>query len=135
MKKTGHAYNTIAVKNHIKKVQSVFKKEKESPNGVIFPAPKALTMRVMIYMRRPLQHFAGRRREPGAIKQPYRKAGLASEIKKDVDNFAKLIMDAANGILYDDDAQVVMLIVGKQYDSVGWCLGRTTVAVEPFEGY
>lgn len=33
----------------------------------------------------------------------------------DVDNIAKVVMDALNGYAYDDDAQVVRLFVSKRY--------------------
>lgn len=35
--------------------------------------------------------------------------------RPDVDNYAKLVMDALNGIAWVDDAQVVQLSVGKRY--------------------
>lgn len=35
--------------------------------------------------------------------------------KPDVDNIAKIIMDALNGILYKDDKQIVELIIRKRY--------------------
>lgn len=35
--------------------------------------------------------------------------------KPDCDNIAKIILDALNGLAYDDDAQVVKLSVKKQY--------------------
>lgn len=36
-------------------------------------------------------------------------------IKPDCDNIAKIILDALNGIAYEDDKQVVFLVVGKLY--------------------
>lgn len=33
----------------------------------------------------------------------------------DLDNIAKSILDALNGIIYEDDAQVTMLMISKQY--------------------
>jgi len=36
-------------------------------------------------------------------------------VKPDIDNIVKLILDAGNGILYDDDKQIVKLSVGKIY--------------------
>ena len=36
--------------------------------------------------------------------------------KRDVDNFNKLILDAGNGILWDDDNQIQSLTVNKHYD-------------------
>lgn len=35
--------------------------------------------------------------------------------RPDVDNYLKLVLDAANGILFDDDAQVVLATVEKIY--------------------
>lgn len=44
------------------------------------------------------------------------KLGKVKHTKKpDIDNFAKAVMDACNGILYFDDSQVVDLHVGKYY--------------------
>lgn len=36
--------------------------------------------------------------------------------KRDVDNFNKLILDAASGIVYDDDVQIHRLTIEKHYD-------------------
>jgi Holliday junction resolvase RusA-like endonuclease len=36
--------------------------------------------------------------------------------KNDVDNLAKSILDGATGIIWDDDSQVVGLVVTKRYD-------------------
>jgi Holliday junction resolvase RusA-like endonuclease len=38
--------------------------------------------------------------------------------KPDVDNIAKSIQDALNKVLYRDDSQIVLLIVGKRYADV-----------------
>ena len=44
------------------------------------------------------------------------KTGAIKHLKKpDVDNFAKAVMDACNGVLYVDDSQVVDLHVSKAY--------------------
>ena len=43
-------------------------------------------------------------------------SGEVSYIKKiDSDNLAKSILDALNGVAYDDDSQVCLLIVQKLY--------------------
>ena len=39
------------------------------------------------------------------------------EVKPDIDNVAKIILDALNGIVYKDDKQVVELAVKKFYDT------------------
>ena len=47
---------------------------------------------------------------------------LAGEImptkKPDADNIAKIIMDALNGLAYDDDKQVTSLIISKHYAEI-----------------
>lgn len=35
--------------------------------------------------------------------------------KPDIDNLAKTVMDAINGVVYADDAQVVMIAASKRY--------------------
>jgi len=41
--------------------------------------------------------------------------GLRPDKKPDADNIAKIVMDALNGVAYDDDKQVVDLRVAKVY--------------------
>ena len=38
--------------------------------------------------------------------------------KPDADNIAKVVLDALNGLVYEDDKQVTMLKVKKRYDTV-----------------
>jgi Holliday junction resolvase RusA-like endonuclease len=44
--------------------------------------------------------------------------GLEFPKKPDLDNVAKLYLDAMNGIVYKDDVQVIKLRVSKRYDTV-----------------
>ena len=41
---------------------------------------------------------------------------IKATIKPDVDNVAKAVLDALNGLAFDDDKQVVRLEVSKRYD-------------------
>lgn len=50
--------------------------------------------------------------------------------KPDADNYAKLILDALNGIMWLDDAQVVDLRVRKFYDDTPRCEVRI-IEIEP----
>jgi Holliday junction resolvase RusA-like endonuclease len=43
--------------------------------------------------------------------------------KPDVDNLAKAILDALNGVAYEDDSQVYSLEVQKWYVGVGGTVG------------
>lgn len=51
--------------------------------------------------------------------------------KPDCDNIAKTILDALNGLAYDDDAQVVYLSVYKLYSRVD----RVTVRLSEAKSY
>jgi Holliday junction resolvase RusA-like endonuclease len=44
--------------------------------------------------------------------------GLEFPKKPDLDNVAKLYLDAMNGIVYKDDVQVIKLRVSKRYDTI-----------------
>lgn len=45
------------------------------------------------------------------------KGNILPETKPDVDNAAKSILDALNGLAYDDDAMVTMLTIAKVYST------------------
>lgn len=51
---------------------------------------------------------------PKSVKRPY------PTVKPDIDNFAKAILDAANGILYKDDSLICDLLVKKRYAATGY---------------
>ena len=59
-------------------------------------------------------------------------AAMVRPIRPDIDNLAKLVLDALNGIAHSDDKQVVKLVAHKLIDTVGACGGRTVVEVAPF---
>ena len=59
-------------------------------------------------------------------------APFARPIRPDIDNLAKFVLDALNGLLYTDDRQVVKLLVYKLLDNQGECEGRTVVEVSAF---
>jgi Holliday junction resolvase RusA-like endonuclease len=52
--------------------------------------------------------------KPKSVKRPY------PTVKPDIDNFTKAILDAANGILYRDDALICDLHVKKRYSDTGY---------------
>jgi crossover junction endodeoxyribonuclease RusA len=47
--------------------------------------------------------------------------------RRDIDNVAKSVLDGCNGILWNDDAQVVRVVVSKEMDKTN---PRTVVCVE-----
>lgn len=46
------------------------------------------------------------------------------EVKPDLDNLAKAILDALNGLAYEDDASVTDLIIRKHYAEIGHVIVR-----------
>lgn len=56
--------------------------------------------------------------------------GLTSARRRDIDNMAKLILDALNKVAYNDDTQVHKLNIEKARSSIGW----TLVVLEDWNG-
>ena len=52
----------------------------------------------------------------------------------DIDNLAKFVLDGMNQLVYEDDKQVVKLVVYKLFDSEHGCNGRMVVEVTKFDG-
>lgn len=51
-----------------------------------------------------------------SIKEAARSGAIYPTSRPDIDNLAKAILDACNGTIYKDDAQIVRLILYKVYD-------------------
>lgn len=66
---------------------------------------------------------------PKSVSKAVRAAMLAGEVhptkKPDLDNCAKLVQDALNGVVYVDDSQIVQLWILKEYAEEA----RTTVQI------
>lgn len=76
-------------------------------------APKALLegalkVRVVVY-RETLKSFSNRKKELAESRL------LRPVTKPDLDNHAKSVLDALNGVIYKDDSQIVDLTVSKYY--------------------
>lgn len=65
---------------------------------------------------------------PKARREDAQRFGRWHTGKPDADNLAKAVLDALNGILYEDDSQVVMLAVTKRYAKAE---PGTTVTLSP----
>jgi len=96
----------------------------------LFPRDVPISVTLLFRMKRPKMHFVASRPGPGRIKPRYADHTLAASVRSDVDNLAKLVLDSLNGVLYDDDRQVVELRAMKVMDSEGCCVGATDVLVE-----
>jgi Holliday junction resolvase RusA-like endonuclease len=113
-----------------KKIQEEFRAA-AGPGGVVFPKNVPCKMTATFYLPRPKHHFGkAARKEPKFIKQQYLGDGILSVTRTDIDNLAKMILDAGNKIIYHDDAQVVQLLATKLWHTTGNCTGFTMVRVE-----
>ena len=61
-----------------------------------------------------------------AIKQQMLEGDIVPRVKPDIDNVAKLIMDALNGIAYKDDSQIAEIHLIKKYSLEP----KTTIRIE-----
>jgi len=98
---------------------------------VMFPAGIPVAVEIRFYMRRPNSHFKRGVRwhtdiTASAAMQSVQPFGA------DIDNLAKLVLDAMNKAIYQDDNQVVKLIVTKWKDNNYECEGRTVVVVKRY---
>ena len=66
---------------------------------------------VLVQMRHPIPKSASKAKRAGMIV-----GEIKPTIKCDADNCLKAVLDGLNGIAYDDDKQVVTIIVTKRYD-------------------
>ena len=82
----------------------------EEAMGPLQPFPSPVSLRIQAWMPVPASWSKKRRQE--ALE------GLLVPGKPDLDNIAKAVMDALNGVLYDDDKQVCALRVDKCYGQV-----------------
>jgi len=105
--------------------------ESERPPELLFPRHEYLKMSLVFRLRRPKSHFVGGR--PGRGRLRPSAPGRLHRGRADVDNLAKFVMDALNGLVYEDDRQVVHLDAIKVLDSEGECLGATEVDISVLE--
>lgn len=99
-------------------------------HGPLFGQGVPVAMVVVCYQPRPKCDFKGGNRLAGFLKAM---VPSCRPICPDIDNLAKFVLDALNGLVYHDDRQVVKLLVYKLLDSEGSCEGRTLVEVKPFD--
>jgi Holliday junction resolvase RusA-like endonuclease len=96
------------------------------------PRNEPLAVVIWCFLRRPNHHFVNNDRVAGRLKDAMVEQ-LTEAVKPDNDNLAKFVLDAMSKIVYDDDSQVVQLLVLKLRDNDGQCLGRVAVKVSPVD--
>lgn len=73
------------------------------------PSHRPLRLSLVFVYKRPKKHFDSK----GLVLERYAHAYMTA--RPDIDNLAKMIMDAVNDVLYVDDSQVIYLTATKQY--------------------
>ena len=95
---------------------------------VPFPAGVPVTVEIWFRMKRPNSHFKSGNRWCSLLTNFARRL-VHQPYGADIDNLAKLVLDAMNGVVYHDDRQVVRLVVEKRLDTINECHGSIHVTV------
>jgi len=82
-------------------------------------------MKFLFRFPRPKSHYG--KRKGVAYLKPDAPDYVTTKGRNDIDNLMKLVMDAINGIFFEDDGQVCMVMAKKVYSDVP----RTTVTIIP----
>eukprot|EP00977_Amphora_coffeiformis_P025577 scaffold20544_cov158-Amphora_coffeaeformis.AAC.4 len=99
-----------------------------STQSPLFSSEQALAVTIILCLRRPLSHFRSSKRENCILKANAPNA-LTSTTRTDADNLAKFVLDACNGLLYEDDRQIQSLHVIKKLDNQDQCIGSTQLLI------
>ena len=102
---------------------------------VLFPKHIPVEVSIDFHMRRPNDHFQkGKLRCHSSLKK-FAKNLFWKPTGSDIDNMAKLVLDAMHQIVYFDDRQVVSLKLTKHYSNNLDCEGYTHVEAKHKVGY
>lgn len=93
-----------------------------------FDQEESIAVKILFRLKRPKNHFRSSIPGPGRLRPVH--ATNLQNTRQDVDNLAKFVLDALNGVLYDDDRQIVSLNVLKVMDYEGHCEGATKISME-----
>jgi Holliday junction resolvase RusA-like endonuclease len=102
----------------------------------LFGSNATLAMQIIFRSKRPKIDFVRGRPGAGCLrnstndsKNPAAPTQIWPPTRMDVDNLAKFVLDSLNGLLYEDDRQVVSLHVTKLRDDQDECKGSTEVCL------
>ena len=115
-------------KHQLENMKIAAKEAKGGNPGVLFEKGTPLLVEIESHIRRPNNHFKKGNRWFGSCFD-WAKMESATAAGPDVDNLAKFVLDALNGIVFHDDRQVAKLVIGKYRDNQHDCGGRTVVKV------
>lgn len=109
---SGRAYtpkNTINFELWVKQCFMKYLEDKD----ITAPTEKPLKVKITCYYQVPLSVSKKK-------KEQMLNGDIVPNVKPDVDNVAKSILDALNGIAYIDDKQIIKLSIQKKYDTHSW---------------
>lgn len=106
MMRSGHVYTDAKTASFEGAVRSLAARAMADA-GLAMASSVPVLVRICISVPCPASY--SRKRRAAALD------GGVAPFKPDVDNVAKSILDAMNGIVYDDDSRVVSLAVSKRY--------------------
>lgn len=95
----------------------------QNPLATTIPRDKAVSVRILAFVKIP-------KSMPKRDRMRAETNELAPTKKPDADNILKLVMDALNGVAYEDDAQVVEVSCEKRYGLAP----MTHIAIREVEG-
>ena len=102
--RTGHAYTPKATQDYEKRIRDYYKEQTDD----YYEGP--IKIRLVFYM--PI---------PRSVSKKQRALMESGEIKctvsKDIDNLAKSILDACNGVAFEDDRLITHMTASKKYAS------------------
>lgn len=104
--KSGYTFTPPRTKEYEAKVIEQAKKSQLLPQS-----PLTTPLKMILWFYYPIPTSWSKKKQELA-----RRKQIQPAKRPDIDNLAKLIMDALNGVAYVDDAQIVQLVINKQYD-------------------
>jgi Holliday junction resolvase RusA-like endonuclease len=97
------------------------------------PIEEHVKVCIVIRERRPMNDFIGQGRSGRSFNRLRALARrLLGKGHGDVDNYAKFVLDALEGICYENDKQVALLTAVRVLDNDGKCFGAVDVVVKKF---
>lgn len=104
----GNVYYPANVTRHKGLIQRATTEALIKANNRAFPLNMPISMEMVVYIEYP--------KRLSKKKQKMFECGEVSPTRRpDVDNYAKLVMDAMQGLAYSDDSHICRLVVTKEY--------------------
>jgi Holliday junction resolvase RusA-like endonuclease len=107
--------------------EAVETKMNPSDARIFFDDSIPLTLDIEFFIRTPKNFFINNNREQGRIKPDARSKWPT---KPDLDNLDKFVLDALQGLLFKNDAQIVKQTIVKAYDLQPPFMGRTVIFMQ-----